>query len=77
MEGRRRLRATTLSWMTRGGPTSSTDLAETGLDVRLYSTNGSDWQAHRTKHLDGKQVEDHRMAIGPEGQAFVYATVHH
>ncbi|HPQ58921.1 MAG TPA: hypothetical protein PK499_09590 [Flavobacteriales bacterium] len=39
----------------------------------LYSTNGSDWLAHRTKHLDGKQVEDHRMAIGPEGQAFVYA----
>jgi hypothetical protein len=40
----------------------------------LYATDGKgSWKAHRSKHLEGKQVEDHRIGIGPDGACFVYA----
>ena len=40
----------------------------------LYATDGKgSWKAHRSKELEGKEIEDHRIAIGPDGACFVYA----
>jgi hypothetical protein len=40
----------------------------------LYATDGKGtWKSHRPKGLEGKQVEDHRLAIGPDGKCFIYA----
>ncbi|MEZ4738452.1 MAG: hypothetical protein R2818_03635 [Flavobacteriales bacterium] len=40
----------------------------------LYATDGKgSWKAHRSTQLEGKEIEDHRIMIGPDGACFVYA----
>jgi len=40
----------------------------------LYATDGKgSWKAHKPKGLEGKQIEDHRLAVGPDGGCFIYA----
>ncbi len=43
-------------------------------EYALYSTDGAgNWRSFRPKGLEGKQIDDHRLAIGPDGNGFVYA----
>lgn len=43
-------------------------------EYALYSMDGAGpWKAHRSAGLAGKQLEDHRLDIGPGGQAYVLA----
>ncbi len=40
----------------------------------LYANDGKgSWKAHKPKVLEGKQIEDHRITVGPDGGCFVYA----
>ncbi len=40
----------------------------------LYATDGKgSWKAYVPKGLDGKQVEYHRLTVGPDGACFIYA----
>lgn len=40
----------------------------------LYSTDGKgSWQAHKPNGLEGKQIEDHRLTVGPENACSIYA----
>ncbi len=40
----------------------------------LYATDGKgSWKAHKPKGLEGKQIEDHRLTVGPDGGCFIYA----
>ncbi len=44
----------------------------------LYATDGKgSWKAHQPAGLEGKQIEDHRITVGPDGACFVYALYHH
>lgn len=43
-------------------------------EYALYAVDGTGgWKAHRPAGLPGKQVEDHRMAIGPDGNCYLFA----
>lgn len=43
-------------------------------EYALYAVDGAGgWKAYRPAGLQGKQVEDHRMAIGPDGNCYVFA----
>jgi len=40
----------------------------------LYATDGKgSWKAHPANQLEGKELTDHRIAIGADGACFVYA----
>lgn len=39
----------------------------------LYATDGKgSWKAHPANQLEGKELTDHRIAIGADGACFVY-----